>query len=72
VRGTPPRREHRKTQQVPHLGGDEARPQGAERETTMAVELTLIIMCRDEEAAVEIIEAAFDSYDVIESSIEEV
>jgi hypothetical protein len=38
----------------------------------MAVELTLLIMCRDEEEAVEILEAAFDSYDVIESSIEEV
>jgi hypothetical protein len=38
----------------------------------MAVELTVIFMCRDEEAAVEILEAASDSYDVIESSIEEV
>jgi hypothetical protein len=72
VRGTPPRREHRKTQQVPHLDRDEARSKGAERETAMAVELTLLIMCRDEEEAVEILEAAFDSYDVIESSIEEV
>jgi hypothetical protein len=38
----------------------------------MAVELTVIIMCRDEDQAAEVLEVLNDEYDVVESEMEEV